>query len=208
MARLTPVPLNFQEANNFADWNGIKRDLEWIIMMGPKYPDYKKELNLDLTEVLFIALVVKYARVHMTGERKRIPQKWINCLSKKDQEVHTYIMAVRNKYIAHSVNNFEENFAVAYIKDISSEKPEFTQVQVQQTRVLAISEEEISSLIKLAEILLKQVNDLIVEEKKKLTDIVKNLDLKDYIHNKRKPTSSSWSEAGKSRSRKLSQRNK
>jgi len=159
MTHYSNVPLDFPEAHRFADLNGIKQDLEWVIRVGPKYFEYKKQLNFDLTESLFIALVVKYGRVHAIGERRRIPAQWIKCLPEEELEAHNYVINLRNKYVAHSVNNFEENIPVAYIKDINSENPEFNQVSVQHTQVVAVSREDINLIIGLAKKFLEQVND-------------------------------------------------
>lgn len=101
-----PFPLNFKEAIVLADLQGIKQDLEWIIQAGNKYIELNKLLNDPLLlEALFFAFIARYGRTHQSGARTPIPKIWIKALSSTQQIAHKYFMDLRNKHVAHSVNN-------------------------------------------------------------------------------------------------------
>ncbi len=200
---ISQVPLDFKEAHMLADLEGIKHDLEWVISAGKAYGDIGKQYFYIIPEALCIAIIVKYARVRMTGERRLVPLEWIKSLSKKEQEDHEYFMNLRNKFIAHSVNNLEENYSVAYIKNIDSTNPEFDQVQQHHSRVVSFSVLDIMKIISLAEKLLEKVQEQIEIEKPKVIEKAKKIPLNELIKHRLDNQISTKDNAGKSRSRKI-----
>ena len=175
MSDYSPYRLDFPEAHALGDLEGIKQDLEWVIQAAHFYKEEHNKRNYEfcLFEALCIALVVKYARGHMTGERRRIPIQWLADFSDEEKSNHQYFMDYRNKFVAHSVNGFEENFAVAYFKDVQLGNPTFSQVHGRHGRIVSLSIAETHDLSRLAAKLLIKVNAQIEIEKKIVTDIVR-----------------------------------
>jgi hypothetical protein len=67
--------------------------------------------NVQSTALIFSG-VVSYARCFMTGVRAQLELKTAGAV---DFEIHDYLMNLRNKHVAHSVNDFEECRAAAVI---------------------------------------------------------------------------------------------
>ena len=67
-------------------------------------------------DALWTAAVVIYARAFSKGVRATNGPS-IDRLSSADRELHDYVIDVRNKYLAHSVNGFEHTDVVAFLVD-------------------------------------------------------------------------------------------
>jgi hypothetical protein len=187
MADFSPVPIDFKEANDYADLEGIKQDLLWVVKAADKYP--KIDIRDTFTgEAFTFALIMKYGRAHNTGERRSIPKKWIDELADEYQNDHNKFMALRNRYVAHSVNDFEENYAQVYIKNITSEQPEFNQVSVMHKRVVGISTDDVNKLACLSKILIAKIELQMKEEKNRVEEIARGIPIKELIKHKHTKT--------------------
>lgn len=67
-------------------------------------------------DALWTAAVVIYARAFSKGVRATGGPS-VDQLSSVDRELHDYVIDVRNKYLAHSVNGFEHTDVVAFLVD-------------------------------------------------------------------------------------------
>ncbi|MDD5109553.1 MAG: hypothetical protein PHC29_08685 [Candidatus Omnitrophica bacterium] len=174
MSDVSPVPINFKEANNYADLEGIKQDLLWVIEAANKYSEI--DIRDTITKEAFtFAILIKYRRANTSGERRRIPKQWIDELSDDDQNDHHKFMALGNKYIAHSVNDFEENYAQVRIKNNASGQPEFDQISVMHTRVTSIGVDGISRLVCLSKALITKIELQMKKEKCRVEEIAKGI---------------------------------
>ena len=196
-------PLDFKEAHHLADLEGIKKDLEWVIAAGHSYGSIGRILYPILPEALCVAIVIKYARSHKESKRRKIPKKWIEELSPEEQAEHEYIMNLRDKFFAHSDNDFEGNYSVAYVKNPNSLNPEFDQVQTHHQRVLSLSLKDILRFVKLSERLLKKVDKQIKKEKPLVIEKAKQIPLDELIKHRLSDWVPKKATAGQSRDKKI-----
>lgn len=110
------------ETQRFADLALVEADLEAVLRIcdrcakmareqtepptsGPGLLEWFDDLRAygDLT----FAAVVRYGRTFSTGARSGIPADWICELSSSEIAAHSYFKALRDKYIAHPVSEFE-----------------------------------------------------------------------------------------------------
>lgn len=196
------IPLDFPEAHKLADLEGIKQDLEWVINVGEKYNSLIAKYAFIELEAFCAAMIIRYARTHVSGDRRRVYLGIVKSLSSDQQEDHKYFMNLRDKFIAHSVNNFEENFSVAYIKNVKSLKPEFDQVSVHHSRLVSLAVSDINKLVLLAKVLLEKINNQVKIEKDIVTSIIKLIPIKRLIKNGFPSSALTRESAGKKRNRK------
>ena len=181
MANYSSVPINFKEANDYADLEGVKQDLLWVVEASKKYKEINILRDFITREAFTFALIIKYARANISGKRRWIPRKWIEELSADEQKDHYYFMALRNKYVAHSVNDYEENYSKVYIKNIASKNPEFNQISVLHTRVVSIGAGDAKKLCELSNKLIKKIEFVMEAEKAKVEEITKKIPMKELV---------------------------
>jgi hypothetical protein len=128
MATWRFVSLNLLETSVLADLTGIEQDLR----VAERFCDLlieelqKPLAELDgvpskpeLWEALTVAAAVRYARAFASCVRTKSCKTMIETVVKdlpaELANDHRRYIDFRNKYIAHSVNRFEENRVVAYL---------------------------------------------------------------------------------------------
>ena len=121
------------------------------------------------------AAVVRYGRTFNSGVRKGIPQEWLSCLEGDLAENHVYFKALRDKYVAHSVSQLEDNQVFVLLSPQFSEQQEPSHVTVDRGRLLGISKEDIQRLKTLAGVLRKRVATEIDTESKRLLEIARGM---------------------------------
>ncbi|MFH2145789.1 MAG: hypothetical protein ABII75_07180 [Candidatus Omnitrophota bacterium] len=196
--KVSSVHLDFPEAHALADLEGIRQDLEWI-KSAKDFFDELKDSDATLREALFYSVIIKYGRVFKGGIRKKLPQEFIESLNADEIKRHKFFLDVRDKFIAHSVNDFELNHPLAYINNLDSENPEFNQVHVAHERILSLGKKFIHELVDLADILLKKLNELFVIEKENVEKIARKIPIEDLKRIKPKKSKFSLESAGRVR---------
>lgn len=164
-----PVPLNLPETSLYADLSGIAEDLKCTIQLCTKLDELfsSDQCDLLLAEALEIAAVIRYGRCFASGVRSRVPAEVLDKLLPEQQASHQLFIELRNKYIAHSVNPFEENAVVAWVSD----RPEETEIQnvaVHGGRIASFGASIVRELKVLAQAILHELQGQIEEEKMKV----------------------------------------
>ncbi|WP_144427544.1 hypothetical protein [Nostoc piscinale] len=115
---IAPARLSSEAARIFAALHLILKDLTfaeecWKAADDIGIPDNK---NLHSKALIFSG-VVGYARCFKSGVRalKLTPTYLYNKGVPFDNEIHDYLIALRDKHVAHSVNDFEQCEAVAIV---------------------------------------------------------------------------------------------
>jgi hypothetical protein len=196
---ITPGRYDFSipEAQWLSDLTGIELDLEAVIntckrclrlsrFIGTsESPEALEYLDMieSLSDFMFAA-IVRYGRTFNTGVRKNLPIEWIEGLSDDLKNAHEYFKNMRNKYIAHSVNHFEDNQVFVTLSPQFSEEQTPSHIMVEPGRLITFRTDEIEKLSDLAKNLKKVVKIEIENEKLKLLDIAKKLPL-DSIKSRR-----------------------
>ena len=111
------------EAEFLEDLSGILTDLrqaksyvDQIVSTG-NAESHSKSHTLQ-REALGEAAVIRYGRCFATGVRDSIPNALFQDAPKKLQKNHEYFILLRNRYIAHSVANFEQVAVVIQLEKV------------------------------------------------------------------------------------------
>jgi hypothetical protein len=178
------------EAQHLADLSGIDSDLEAVIrictrceklMAQSGKPTEDNGLawwdDIHAISDLVFASIVRYGRTFSSGVRQGIPLEWITMLPEPLQASHSYFKALRDKYIAHSVNQLEDNQVFVMLTPQFSEHQEPTHITVDRGRFLMPPQGKIKELVILAEALRKMVATEIESESLKLLAIARQLSI-------------------------------
>ena len=115
--QMAPVALSFPEAQSFAALHLILQDLAFAsdcLKLSNTYgiPD---DRSLQSKALIFSG-IVGYARCFKSGVRNSLNASDLVAKGTPfDLEIHEYMLALRDKHIAHSVNDYEECQTVAIL---------------------------------------------------------------------------------------------
>lgn len=172
-----PVP----EAAWYASLIGIQSDLNGVI----EYCDYllnnevATKRDFVLWEGLCSAAVVRYARCFASGVRERLPQSLVEDADPKLRAFHEYIIELRNKHVAHSVNPFEENDVTVQIGEHFKESKEIVAITGAHGRTVGLGIGEEDQLKILAQWVLEKVRTTMKEEREQLLPLAHKKSLAD-----------------------------
>lgn len=171
------VELNIPEARLLADLASQANDLQATAdMCDLALADlFKGSLVFGLLEALTNAAVVRYSRCFASGVRANIPSRVLDGLPESLTKDHEFFVALRNKYIAHSVNAFEETKIVAYLVPEESGARGVASISVQQDRLASLGTKDFNRLKSLSIELHNRISIIIEEEKQKVLDVARRL---------------------------------
>lgn len=159
------------EAQLLADLVGIRADL-WSVQELVKtffaYSPNNFVGDLWHKNALCIAALTTYGRTCGTGVRQKIPKEMIAALNLNHKIAHDYLKTLRDKWAAHSINNFEESRVTIQAHMDGEGKVVPTSIGDGHKNTSVLSRSDMRTLGDLAEELFRVVNDAIDHEKKKL----------------------------------------
>ena len=174
MATLIYTELNCPEAQRYADLSGIRYDLEdakkFALLFINRTEGFVPPPDMDICEALSIACLIKYWRCFAEGVRKsliKLESDIVTSLPLELQEDHKIFGLWRNKNIAHSVDECEQNQPVARYYQ---ENPElgFHSIGCTSTALKTISTDDAKKMVRLVDAILEKLNPIMQEEAKKL----------------------------------------
>jgi hypothetical protein len=148
------------ETYRLADMHGVLQDLEWLIALCKRILRYRaRGPRPDSTEMEALegAALIRYGRCFKGGARNAfvLDKQWIAGLSQELQDAHRDFVALRDKHIAHSINDWELNIPIANLRqDAKTGESQVSNVTVQGHRIIGQTRESIDQLKRLAESLL------------------------------------------------------
>ena len=178
------------EAQRLSDLAGILADLEAVtricarcerLMDGLGQPTeadgvaWLEELQSigDLT----FAAVVRYGRTLASGVRQGIPSDRLASLSADLQESHAYFKVLRDKYVAHSVSQLEDNQVFVFLSPQFAEQQEAAQITVDRGRLVTLGIADLRRLSCLAQGLNQAVAKEIESESSRLLEIARSMSI-------------------------------
>ncbi len=183
MAKYTWVDLHIPEAELFADLNGILVDLrtagKFAQMLLSEFQAEKT--NWELVEPLSIAATVTYCRAFSSGARHHLKVKDLETLNEEQRASHDYIRAYRNKHIAHSLNEFEENIARATYCEERVNDEGITAIGYGGSKVVSLHPAAANAIIELTGTLETHVKAKLKVEAARLLPIVRGMSLEDVL---------------------------
>jgi hypothetical protein len=183
MATYTWVDLRHSEAALLADLHGIKADLESARDFALSWRGGGDSVwpALQWGEALSIAMVVKYSRPFRTGVRARLEEDALSLLDQRQREAHEYLLAYRDKHIAHSVNGYEHNQArLNYCVERVAEEG-FTDVSCSHARVVGLNGQRMNDLVELCGVFLSDVEQRIEAERRRLLALFRAMPLGELL---------------------------
>lgn len=184
MATWRFVNLDLPETKLLADLTGILNDLNSTIDICDLFLQERlRNADLILLDSLTSAVVVRYARSFKSGVRSRVPSGILDNLTTEQKNTHEWIIGLRDKYVAHSVNSFEENMVVAYLVPEEVGPKNVSSISVQQHRLICLGDDDITQLKSLVNVISENVSKLIDKENKKVLEIARKLSL-DELYSK------------------------
>ena len=172
LARLT-----YPAAQEFADLTGVLEDLR----VTGEYCDRilvaqaAKTNDILTLEGLTHAAVLRYCRAFSPGARLHLDRTILSGLPQAQLEDHEFFKSLRDKFIAHSVNPFEENSVYAQVTEGSNETIEIGNVQSHHLRMLYLTAVEIQKLKQLSEAVSKNVSELAERKKLAVLDLARKI---------------------------------
>jgi hypothetical protein len=176
------VEVTLPEAETLADLYGIRFDLEAASYLCVKAVDLGQPTPHDyqVVEGLIAAAVIRYGRCFSSGVRLGLHRKDLADLSNRALEAHDYFKALRDKFVAHSVNPFEETYVTASASERDGVRFPIQSVGPGQHR-LVLSMDTAKALSHLISAVEGVVRQKIVSEERRLLGVIQALPL-DTIH--------------------------
>jgi hypothetical protein len=181
----TYVELHLEEAKTLADYTSIDVDLrssyDFATLLWQE--NQKPHPNFALFEPLMVATIVRYTRAFASGIRLRLYKEGMHILTDQQRSNHQRFIEIRNKYIAHSINGFEESQPVAryWVERVQEEG--ITSVECTHIRVISLSGDDLKDIMDLGTTWLQFVQKKLSEEKARLLPIVRKVPLHNLLKN-------------------------
>ncbi len=180
------------EAQWLSDLAGIDADLDGVLRLcgtvqrlaarlGPPANERAAEWIDDFYLIgdIQFAAVVKYGRTLTSGVRKGIPRDWIDALPRELQNAHEYFKVLRDKFVAHSVSQLEDNQVFVMLAPQFSERQTPSHITVDVGRQHSIGSQEMNKLKELAEALRGRVKIEIESEQGRLLELARSLSIEE-----------------------------
>jgi hypothetical protein len=163
--------------HRLADMAGVRWDLNWcaeVCALLDSRQYWKKLPGVEVIEALHDTLFIRYARCFKGGVRTafRIPNAWIADLPATLRDWHHHAIAVRDKHVAHSVNDYETNTPVAVLRRKKDGELLVRGIRVLRGNTLVIAVESTRKFRRLARALLARLTRDIRAEQARLLPIV------------------------------------
>ncbi len=171
------VNLNRPEACLLADLVSQAEDLQTTAnLCDLALAEFSKGSSVvGLREALTNAAVVRYSRCFAKPVRTKIPNSLLGELPETQNTDHKFFIVLRNKYIAHSVNAFEETKIVAYLVPEEIGPRGVASIGVQHDRLASLGAEDFTRLKALSSELHHRMSIIIEEEKRKVLEAARKL---------------------------------
>lgn len=117
------VAVDTESAAELRDLASLRRDLELASVYAKAFCDQVPEANEEINTRepfygLWFAALICYGRCFGSGVR-HVGKVAIDGLEKEEFEGHKYLLALRDKHIAHAVNGYEDTAVFAILTDSS-----------------------------------------------------------------------------------------
>jgi hypothetical protein len=184
-AYMFPVP----EAAALASLIGMRSDMEQVIaycnLMIDRYAgEHLKRSPFDIVgfttpiditdwEALSTAACISYARCFASGVRVPLDLALLETATSEFRTLHEFVLNLRNKHVAHSVNSFEENLVTLHIGDAFASSQEIETVTPHHTRVAGLPIGVPAQLKRLAQWWVAKIDEEMAVQRAKLLQIAR-----------------------------------
>ena len=176
------VEVKLREAELLADLYSIVYDLDASAYLCAKAIEFGRPRTSDyfVVEGLVAAAVVRYCRCFTSGVRLRLSSKDLGELDDNDLAAHDYFIKLRDRFVAHSVNPFEETYVTTAVSERGGKKLPITSVSPGQHRVV-LSDGDADTLGQLVQKVKTVIQKRVALEEQQLLAVIQGLPL-DKVH--------------------------
>lgn len=186
MATHTYVVLEIDEARYLANLVGIEYDLKTTIDWCDQFSQLMSDRDkFWMVEPVTTAILVRLIRAFGGGKRHSDAKHILSLLSKEEKEQYEYFKNVRDKHIAHSVNEFEDNEVQAYYIEGAAENG-VNSIGLGSGRVIGLSSNEINNIRCICQALMAKVKLEMETEERKLLELTSSYTAEDILSLKMK----------------------
>ncbi|MBA2526508.1 MAG: hypothetical protein H0V18_12125 [Pyrinomonadaceae bacterium] len=134
-------------------------------------------IDISDWEGLSTAACISYARCFPPGIRGSLDPDLLSTADTELQTLHEFVLDLRNKHIAHSVNSFEENVVTVHIGEHFQSSQEIETVTAYHTRVAGLSIGQPAQLTRLAQWWVARTDEEMTVQRAKLLQIARGTPL-------------------------------
>jgi hypothetical protein len=177
MSSWRSVPFQIPEAQLLADLTGVETDLIAVERYCEKFAteQAKDSPDREYLEMACACALIRYGRAFTSGVRTGVPADVFEQFPPEAREWHQYFKDARDKWIAHSVNTFEDNEVCAWLMPPERGPLGVTSITVRQVRVTTLAPEAMDALRILSSGLRDVIKELQQVETAKLLAIAQAL---------------------------------
>ncbi|MGB7542427.1 MAG: hypothetical protein WBM28_10475, partial [Burkholderiales bacterium] len=132
---------------------------------------------------LSTAACISYAKCFSSGVRQSLDSDLLSTADTELKKLHHFVVNLRDKHIAHSVNSFEENFVTVHIGEHFQSSQEIATVGVSNTTTFGLLINAPAELKRLAQWWLGKIHEEMAVERAKVLRIAREtpiLEIKAY----------------------------
>lgn len=182
-----PVKFEGAEGHRLADMSGVLHDLRTTAgMLAHLFRELDKSRAFStVAQALFDSAIIHYGRCFNSGARHafRDVDEWAAGLSDSLAGVHLEALSLRNKHVAHSVNDWELNVPVVRVSvDRKTGEANLTGVTVSNRSILMPRREWLNTLREIAMVLADRTEDAMKAEKARLLILAKEMPQEYWVH--------------------------
>jgi hypothetical protein len=186
MSVYTYVNISLPEAKRLADLHGIEFDLnachrycqKYIKLSSDNFQPIEEGQHLECFSVY---IFVKYGRCFGGGVRVGVEKEIVKIFTEDERNLHTLIIDIRNKYIAHSVNNFEDHKVKVWLNPDDKGR-KVNDVNIGSNYIAGFSPSLIDRLKNLIDKIIVWIDKENKYEQKRLTQIVSERYTLDHLY--------------------------
>jgi len=176
----TFVEFRIPAADLFASLIGVKNDLNSAKQLCVYFEgqfDANAHPPMEVVEAFSIAILIRYCRAFSSGVRCWPKEEALDTLRADQQLKHNALLELRNKHMAHSVNELEEHRLQARYTLESFQSDGFTSISAASYMLVGLGSDDIEDIKALCASLLSFVENELRIEGEKLLPIVRGMTL-------------------------------
>lgn len=181
-----PLP----EAQRLRDLAGMREDIHQALKYIGAIEQQIAANWRDLVawEGLTSAAAILYARCFTRSKaRFSLPKDTLGLASTELQDTHNYLLAVRDKHIAHSENAYEHNYLVVQLALVDGRPVRVEDARVESRRLIGFSDPDIPKLRGLFEWMERHLTAMYEEERATVLEVLARVSLEQLAVHRAEP---------------------
>lgn len=152
------VSVKTKSTDELRDLVGLRRDIRLTRRFSQLWHDVELQFHADSRPdegAYWMAALVLYGRAF--GKGMRTARIDVSKLNAEQTALHKYVLSMRDKYVAHSVNDFDQAHIYAYVG--TGDATTLGAIESMQLDVAGITKQQTEGLIELCDVHLAQIEE-------------------------------------------------